>query len=265
MIKVDSGWEHARQQPQNAASIEWNLEQAFGRGSRQFIIDRGDEIVTAGVRCKHVFQVKSGLAIRQRPLRDGGQAILDLYLPGDLIELDSLFLAAPLDTVLALTRVSYWALDHAALNRLMQEPRVTQQLMRHLVKEKQRRDTIAILLGQFKARERTAALLLLIWRRLKQTLRTANTDENEDCASLPLTQKELADYLGLDLIHLNRTLGALRNSGALRFRKGAIVVKNVAQLRQIAGRSEVRRVTQKPHIQLNRIGATIKAFQIRKS
>jgi Crp-like helix-turn-helix protein len=56
----------------------------------------------------------------------------------------------------------------------------------------------------------------------------------------------LADYLGLNVIHLNRTLAALRNSGALRFRKGAIIIKNATQLKQIAGRSEVRRVTQKP-------------------
>jgi CRP/FNR family transcriptional regulator, anaerobic regulatory protein len=235
-------WEHVLQEPQTTASIGWDVQQAFDKGS-SFIIDRGGEIVTAGVSCKRVFQVKSGLAIRQRPLRDGAQAILDLYFPGDLIELDSLFFARPLDTVLALTRVSYRALDHAALNRLMQEPRIALQLMHHLVKEKQRGDTIALLLGHFKARERTAALLLLIWRRLKQTVGTANTDENED--SLPLTQKQLADYLGLDAIHLNRTLGALRNSGALRFRKGAIVVNNVTQLRHIAGRSEVRRITQK--------------------
>jgi CRP-like cAMP-binding protein len=182
MTNVQPAWEHVRQEPQNTASTGWNLQQAFDRGSRQLIINRGGEIVTAGVSCSHVFQVKSGLAIRQRPLRDGGQAILDLYFPGDLIELDSLFFTPPLDTVLALTRVSYRALDHAALNRLMQKPRITLQLMRHLVKEKQRRDTIVILLGQFKARERTAALLLLIWRRLKQTLGTANTDENEDRA-----------------------------------------------------------------------------------
>jgi CRP-like cAMP-binding protein len=240
MTNLQPALQHSRQEPQKTASIEWHLQQVFGRGSRQLIIDRGGEIVTAGVTRKHVFQLKSGLAIRQRPLRDGGQAILDLYLPGDLIELDSLFFAPPLDTVLALTSVSYRAFDHAALNRLMHEPRLALQLMRHLAEEKQRLDATAILLGQFKARERTAALLLLIWRRLKRALGT------EDRASLPLTQKQLADYLGLDVIHLNRTLGALRKSGALRFRKGAIVIQNVTQLKQIAGRSEVRRVTQKP-------------------
>ena len=50
-----------------------------------------------------------------------------------------------------------------------------------------------------------------------------------------MTQKQLADYLGLNLIYLNRTLGALRNSGALRCQKGAIVIKDVTQLEQIGG------------------------------
>jgi CRP-like cAMP-binding protein len=235
MINLQPAWPRGPPKERHTASIEWDLQQAFGSRSTQLSAHRGREIVTAGVTCTHVFQLKSGVACRQRPLRDGGQAILDLYLPGDFIELDSLFFAPSLDTVLALTNVSYWALDHAALNRLMQEPRVALQLMRHMAEEKQRLDTIAILLGQLKARERTAALLLVLSRRVKPASGTAPTGENKDCPSLPLTQKQLADYLGLNLIHLNRTLGALRNSGALLCRKGAIVIKDVTQLKQIAG------------------------------
>jgi len=218
---------------QDTASTESDLQRAFGSGSRRLVADRGREIVTAGVACQHLFQLKSGLACRQRPFSEGGQAVLDLYRPGDFIGLDSLFFAPALDTVFALTNVSYWVLDHGALNRLMQAPRVALQLMRHMAEEKQRVDTIAILLGQLKARERTAALLLFLWRRLRPASGRAATGENE--AGLPFTQKQLADYLGLDVIHLNRVLGGLRNSGALKFRKGVIIVKDLAQLEQIAG------------------------------
>jgi len=219
---------------QDTASTGSDLQRAFGSGSRRLVADRGREIVTAGVACQHLFQLKSGLACRQRPFSEGGQAVLDLYRPGDFIGLDSLFFAPALDTVFALTNVSYWVLDHGALNRLMQAPRVALQLMRHMAEEKQRVDTIAILLGQLKARERTAALLLFLWRRLRPASGRAATGENE--AGLPFTQKQLADYLGLDVIHLNRVLGGLRNSGALKFRKGVIIVKDVTQLEQIAGR-----------------------------
>src|SRR2546430_4653132 len=132
-------WQHGpRQEGQTTASIECDLQREFVSGSRELVGDRGREIVTAGVTCRHVFQLKSGLACRQRPLPEGEQAILDLYRPGDFIGLENLFFAPALDTVLALTNVSYWALDHAALNGLMQEPRIALQLMRHMAEEKQR-------------------------------------------------------------------------------------------------------------------------------
>jgi CRP-like cAMP-binding protein len=218
---------------QDTPSIKWNLQQAFASASRHLVADRGREIVTAGIGCQHLFQLKCGLACRQRPLPEG-QAILDLYLPGDFIDLDSLFFAPPLDTVLALTPVDYWALDHLALNRLMREPRIALQLMRQMAEERRRLDTIAILMGKLKARERAAVLLLLLLRRLKPASSDAATGENQARASLPLTQQQLADYLGLNMIHLNRTLGALRKSGALRFRKGTIIIKDVRELRRIA-------------------------------
>jgi CRP/FNR family transcriptional regulator len=227
------GCECEWQQRQDTASIDRDLQRAFDSESRRLVADRGREIVTAGVVCQRLFQLKSGLACRQRPLSENMQPILDLYQPGDFIGLDNLFFSPPLDTVLALTKVSYWALERATLNRLMQAPRTTLQLMRHMVEEKQRVDAVAILLGQLKARERTAALLLFLWHRLGPASGRAATGENEE--GLPFTQKQLADYLGLDVIHLNRVLGGLRNSGALKFRKGVIIVKDVTQLAQIAG------------------------------
>jgi CRP/FNR family transcriptional regulator len=218
---------------QDTTRAESDLQRAFGSGSKRLVADRGREIVTAGVACQSLFQLKSGMACRQRRLSEGSQAVLDLYQPGDFIGLDSLFFAPALDTVLALTKVSYWALERATLNRLMQAPRIALQLMRHMAEEKQRVDTIAMLLGRLKARERTAALLVFLWHRLGPASGRAATGENEE--GLPFTQKQLADYLGLDVIHLNRVLGGLRNSGALKFRKGVIIVKDVTQLAQIAG------------------------------
>ncbi len=227
-------WQHRpRQEWQDTASTERDLQRAFGSGAKQLVADRGSEIVTAGVACQHLFQLKSGMACRQRPLSEGGLAVLDLYRPGDFVGLDSLFFSPALDTVLALTNVSYWALDHATLSRLMQELGIALQLMRHMADEKQRLDTIAILLGQLKARERTAVLLLFLWRRLRPASGRAATGENE--VGLPFTQKQLANYLGLDVIHLNRVLSRLRKSGALQFRTGVIIVKDVTQLKQIAG------------------------------
>jgi len=167
-------------------------------------------------------------------LCDGGQAILDVYLPGDFIGLDGLFFAPALDSVVALTSVRYWAIEHATLLRLMQKPEIALLLMRRVTEEKRRVDTIATLLGQVKARERTAALLLFLLRRLKLASDGAASEKGTS-ARLPLTQKQLADYLGLNVVHLNRTLSALRDGGVVRFENGLIVVHDAIQLEQIAG------------------------------
>jgi CRP/FNR family transcriptional regulator, anaerobic regulatory protein len=232
--KTGVAWQPgARQEQEDTGSIECDLERAFGSRSRRLVADRGCEIVTAGVPCQHVFQLRSGLACRQRPLPEGGEAILDLYRSGDFFGLENLFFAPALDTVLALTTLSYSAIDHAALHQLLQHPSIALQLMRNMAEEKQRVDTIATFLGQLKARERTAALLIFLWRRLRRVSGRAATAGNE--AGLPFTQKQLANYLGLDVIHLNRVLSRLRNSGALKLQKGVIIVKDATQLKQIAG------------------------------
>src|SRR6266581_9489345 len=89
-------WQHG---PRQEGQETCDLQREFVSGSRELVGDRGREIVTAGVTCQHVFQLKSGLACRQRPLPEGEQAILDLYRPGDFIGLESLFFASALDTV----------------------------------------------------------------------------------------------------------------------------------------------------------------------
>jgi hypothetical protein len=105
--------------------------------------------------------------------------------------------------------------------------------MQNMAEEKQRIETIATFLGQLKARERTAAVLLFLWRRLRRASGKAATGRNE--AGLPFTQKQLANYLGVDVIHLNRVLSGLRNGGALQLRKGVVVINDVTRLEQIAG------------------------------
>jgi CRP/FNR family transcriptional regulator, anaerobic regulatory protein len=223
-----------RQDPQDSKSIECDLERAFAIRSMKLLADRGREIVTAGKACRYVFQLRSGFACRQRPSFEGDQAILDLYQPGDFIGLENLFFSSALDSILALTNVSYWSIDCAGLLELMKDARIALQLMRHITEEKKRVDAIATLRGQFRARERAAVLILLLWHRLKAAVGTAATDQKEDRAFLPLTQKQLADYLGLHVIHLNRALRDLRDSGALQFQNGVIVLKDTIQLQQIA-------------------------------
>lgn len=57
--------------------------------------------------------------------------------------------------------------------------------------------------------------------------------ENGNC-SLPLTQEYVADALGLTAVHTNRTLQALRETGAVEWRSGQLTVYDWPKLRDVA-------------------------------
>jgi hypothetical protein len=75
---VPASRDRSRQERQDTASIASELQRAIGSGSTQLVGERGREIVTAGVMSRHVFQLKSGRACRQRALPENG------LLPGQL-------------------------------------------------------------------------------------------------------------------------------------------------------------------------------------
>ncbi|MDB5365532.1 MAG: hypothetical protein JWM77_1459 [Rhodospirillales bacterium] len=237
-------WWHGAhgQHSDDAADIDRELQRVFaggcrGQGRRPCIADRGSEIISAGMPSRRLCRLNSGLAARVRKLPQGRQVILDIYRPGDFLGLDTLFFEPALDTSVALTTVGYGSIESAALCELLQQPAIVLRLMEQLVEEKRRIDALAILLGQAKARERTAALLLVLWRRLRFSSGDATDGIPRTSARLPLTQKQMADYLGVNVVHLNRTLADLRACGMVRFQDGVITVLDQCGLEQIANRA----------------------------
>ena len=55
-----------------------------------------------------------------------------------------------------------------------------------------------------------------------------------DTLKLPLTQELLADALGLSVVHINRTVKALRCKGYITLRSGMVTLHRPQQLAQLA-------------------------------
>jgi CRP-like cAMP-binding protein len=77
-----------------------------------------------------------------------------------------------------------------------------------------------------------AAMAHLFCEALRRSQAAGLADGNS--CDLPLTQEVLADALGISLVHVNRTLQILRQTGALSFRGGRLEVHDLAQLWSIA-------------------------------
>ena len=101
--------------------------------------------------------------------------------------------------------------------------------MTTLVDEATLREWIANL-GQRSARDRLAHFFCEMHLRMK--IIGGVTD---DTFELPVSQSQLADTVGLSLVHVNKSLKVLREEGAVVFRNGHIVIMDIALLQKLGG------------------------------
>lgn len=166
----------------------------------------GNEIVTQGQPSTSLFTVLSGMAVRSIYLRDGQRQVISFVFPGDLIGLQSGLMGEARHTVTAVTDV---VLCHFPRNRVWelftdQPERAYDLTWIAAVEEHFLGETVATL-GQRDATERVSWALVRIWRRMMAL------GINEDgSVPFPFRQQDLADALGLSVVHTNRVLGALR-------------------------------------------------------
>ena len=84
------------------------------------------------------------------------------------------------------------------------------------------------MIGRLDAKSRLAAFLLGIHDRLRRRGLTDQLSFN-----LPLTQEQIADHLGLTLVHLNRTLRRMREERLVNVDRQAVIIRDLEGLRAL--------------------------------
>jgi CRP-like cAMP-binding protein len=148
----------------------------------------------------------AGWAGRVRILADGRRQLVELFVPGDLIEMETGSMAAT-DSVVALTDVVSCAVDaalwqeapFASIDRTLSS--IATRLLRNQIMR----------LGRQSAYERLGHLLL----ELRERQAMAGLEVTSSFP-MPLTQEMLAETLGLTTVHLNRTMQQLRRESMVR-------------------------------------------------
>lgn len=188
------------------------------------------DIVTFGERPAHCCLVQEGWALRYTTLRQGGRQILSFYIPGDIPDLQSVYLHVMDHSLASLTPCRLALIPHGAMRELVaRHPGVAAALWRNtLIDTSLYRERITTL-GRRKAAGRAAHLFCELYLRLRAVAQA------EDLAyRLPMTQPELADALGLTAPHLNRTLQELRRRGLIGLQDGRLVIRDWAGLAEVA-------------------------------
>lgn len=192
--------------------------------SRAF--EKGSDIVRQGDSPQHACLIAEGVVCRYRIISQGRRQILSIHVPGDLPDLQSLFLDVMDHGLAPLTPGRATFIPHSAVRDLIQAwPNVASALWRDtLVDASIFRDAIAGL-GRRSARERIAHLICELAIRLDALDLIEGTR-----FPLPLTQAELADALGITSIHVNRVLQALRAEGLIRTEGKHVQIEDWAAL-----------------------------------
>ena len=206
---------------------------SFKRG--ELVVDPGATILLEESASPHLYTILEGWAFRHKQIEDGRRQVLNFALPGDLVGLQLAIMNEMQHTVTALTRTrlcvfqrdKVWSVftDHAALGFAMTwiAAREEQLLDGHLLS-----------VGQRKALERVAYLILHLYERAEGV-----GYAGDDALQAPFTRAHFADALGITPVHLSRTLRRLRERELVRWRDESLVILNRPELERIASYERV--------------------------
>jgi CRP-like cAMP-binding protein len=171
-----------------------------------------------------------GFMHRYKVLPNGKRQILALHTPGDVPDLQSLFLRHLDHSLAASVPSTAGFIPHEALRTLMREsPTLTELLWRDTLIDAAIFREWIVAMGQRPAQSHLAHLLCEVFTRL----RTVGLTQDHAC-SLPLTQAELGDACGLSTVHVNRTLQALRGDGLIELQSHRLTILDWARLKEVA-------------------------------
>ena len=204
------------------------LRQVFLQGPLRFA-GREAPLLHAAEAEPGAVLLRSGFAFRSCALADGRRAILDILVPGDVAGLDHMVLMRPVEEITAAGRVSYQTASATALRELAADPQIALRMLATAAEARGRADRLAAMIGRLDAQARIGVMLLDLYDRLYRRGLI-----NRPTYNLPMTQEQIADHLGLTLVHVNRTLRRLREQKIALLDRQVVIIIEIERLRALA-------------------------------
>jgi CRP/FNR family transcriptional regulator len=198
--------------------------------SRREKVATGQALAAAGQPMKELIAVKSGAFVSTVLLANGDEQVVDFYLPGELIGLESLSGRRYPQAIVALEQSSICRFDLSRLY-LLEERMV--ELQQHLIdalsKQALRDQWVPLLMGAKSAEQRIALFLLGLSSRFGEH-QLPSLDFR-----LPMSRLHIANYLGLAMETVSRILKRFHTQGVIDVHARKIMLCDVDELRVIAG------------------------------
>ena len=207
---------------------ELRFMQRFKRG--ELTVEPGATILAEGGRTPQLYTALRGLGVRYKTLLSGRRQVINFVFPGDFLGLQAGVMGEMQHAVEATTRMTLCVFERRDLWTFFRHSaeRAFDLTWLAAVEEHFLGEALATV-GQRSATERVAWALVRIYVR-GSALGLAGAQG----MMLPYKQQDLADALGLSLVHTNKTLAKLRARGVATWIGGVLHVPDLAALAEIA-------------------------------
>ena len=192
---------------------------------QEYLLHQGDQPSTSAL-------VLNGVLARFQELPDGDRQVVSFSLPGEIPDLHSLFIRHMDHSLVAITEAVVGLIPHDDIRRVIRgsatlmglfwrETLIDAAVFRQWIANNGRRGALG----------GTAHLLCELMLRA----RAIGALRPDGGWPMPFTQQQLGDALGLSLVHINRTLKALREDNVAVIERGVLRVLDWDRLVRVAG------------------------------
>lgn len=192
-------------------------------------VPAGRPLIEPGDRPHFSTFLVSGFCARFSLTPSGGRQLTEINVAGDFVDLHSLLMRQMDHGVLALADCVIAPAAHDDLRRLTEEhPHLTRLLWLETVVDGAIHRQWLVTMGQQNAASRLAHLVCELYVRLEAAGLASDLK-----FTLPMTQVDLGDVLGLTQVHVNRVLMELRRQGLVEWKGGQVAINDWSALAQL--------------------------------
>lgn len=195
----------------------------------ELVVDAGTPILLEGSNSPQLFTALHGVGLRYRLLENGERQVINFVFPGDFLGLQAGVMGEMGHSVEATTKMTLCVFDRSELwSFIKADPERGFELAWLAAVEEHFLGESLTTVGQ------RTALQSVAWAFVRIFLR-AQASGSADGSSMrfPFKQRDIADALGLSLVHTNKTIGALKSRQLVGWEADVLQVHDLNALADI--------------------------------
>jgi CRP-like cAMP-binding protein len=201
------------------SALPWRLER----------VPRSHTVVGEGDVPDQCCVLAEGFACRYKTTAEGAQQIVSFHLRGDLLDIQHILLPRADHSIRTITDATLaWIPKSGLIELAWERPRIGQAFWRDCLIDASIFREWVLNVGRREAKSRIAHMLCEFVARCD----AAGLGTGEGF-QLPMTQEQIADATGLTAVHVNRTLRALAEAGAISQKGSHFRVLDWTRLQEI--------------------------------